>query len=102
MSPQVKASQDSFLGLFTEATPEGLPLGASPRSINTDYIVGSVGPRPGKRSVFTFPDEFFESTAGFTQSVGTGAAWSGGSVTLNSGGSGDCPVPKPNGLGQLT
>jgi len=81
--PQVKVAQELFAGLFTEATPEGLPQGASPRAINVDYIVGSVGPRPGKQSKFTFPDFFFESAAGFTRSIGTGAVWTSGTTILN-------------------
>lgn len=80
---QIKTAQEAFLGLFTEATPEGLPQGASPRSINTDYIVGSVGPRPGKKSRFIYDNVTYESAASFTQSVGDGEPWSGGSVTLN-------------------
>lgn len=70
-------------GLFTEAKPEALPPGASPRSINCDYIIGSVKPRPGKLSAFTYANEFFESPASFTQSVSPGVRWSAGSVTLN-------------------
>ena len=81
--PQIKTPQELFAGLFTEARPENLPQGASPRSINCDYIVGSVTPRPGKKSIFTYADDFFESPAAFTQSIGTGAPWSAGSVTLN-------------------
>jgi len=89
--PQIKTAQELFAGLFTEASPEGLPQGASPRAINVDYVVGAVGPRPGKRSAFTFPEDAFESNAGFTQSVGpAGVSWSGGSVTLNQAGL--CPL----------
>jgi hypothetical protein len=66
-------------GLYTEATPETLPLGASPLVINCDFILGSNLQRPGKESVYTFADFFIEKNAGFGQSVqGTApneAAW---------------------------
>src|SRR5579864_8558211 len=56
-------------GLFTEARPEQLPEGASPVSINTDYTVGSVGPRPGKQSVYAFLNTFSENLAQLGQSL---------------------------------
>jgi hypothetical protein len=66
-------------GLYCEATPETLPLGASPLVINCDFILGSNLQRPGKESVYTFGGIFIEKNAGFGQSVeGTApdeAAW---------------------------
>ena len=59
-------------GLYTEALPSDLPAGASPLSINNDYIIGSNLPRPGKRSFFTFADFFVQRDAGFGQSVPDG------------------------------
>jgi hypothetical protein len=80
--PQKAVPQELFGGLYTEAKPETLPMGASPRAINVDYEVGSVLPRPGKKSAFVYQN-FEESFAAFSQSVGPGAPWSTGSVTLN-------------------
>lgn len=56
-------------GLYTEATPETLPLGASPLVINCDFILGSAFQRPGKESVYYFGDFFVERIAGFAESV---------------------------------
>lgn len=56
-------------GLWTEALPETLPLGASPLVINCDFILGSNLQRPGEQSVYTFADFFVEKNAGFGQSV---------------------------------
>jgi Concanavalin A-like lectin/glucanases superfamily len=41
-------------GLYTEAAPESLPMGASPCAINCDFILGSVLQRPGKESAFYY------------------------------------------------
>jgi hypothetical protein len=57
-----------FGGLFTEATPESLPSGASPLSVNCDYDVGSVFERPGLQSAYVF-DTFIIVTPKFAQSV---------------------------------
>jgi len=65
-----------------------LPDGASPLSINCDYDLGSVFGRPGKESVFSYAGSSYILNPAFTQSVGSGQAWSGGSVTLNEGGGG--------------
>ena len=56
-------------GLYTEATPETLPLGASPRVINCDFILGSVYQRPGKQSQFFFGNVFIEKVASFAASI---------------------------------
>jgi len=90
-------------GLYTEATPESLPLGASPRVINCDFILGSVFQRPGKQSQFYFGSIFIENVTKSASSVAGSqapneAAWSNptnatknipgtyASVTLNFGG----------------
>jgi hypothetical protein len=52
-------------GLYTEATPETLPLGASPLTINCDYILGSTLQRPGKESSFYFGNDFIQENTQF-------------------------------------
>lgn len=86
-----------FLGLYTEANPESLPDGASPLSINCDYNLGKVFQRPGKESAFVY-DTFYLKNPAFTQSVGVGAAWSAGSVTLN----GSPTSPEPNNINRIS
>lgn len=56
-------------GLYTEASPETLPLGASPQVINCDFILGSVYQRPGKQNQFFFGNIFIEKVAGFAASI---------------------------------
>jgi hypothetical protein len=74
-------------GLFTEARPEQLPEGASPLSLNTDYVVGSVSPRPGKQSVYTYGNFSLEFVTGFAKNLADAsgeAPWLNPSnVTLN-------------------
>lgn len=36
-----------FGGLYTEADPRDLPMGASPRNQDVDFLIGAIGPRPG-------------------------------------------------------
>jgi hypothetical protein len=65
-------------GLYTEATPESLPLGASPICINCDFILGSVIQRPGLFSFFYFTNLFVDNAANFGQNLQTAAgqvAW---------------------------
>lgn len=69
MATATPVPQELFGGLYTEATPESLPVGASPLSINTDYMVGSVTPRPGKQSVYSFANSFVEKLTTFAQSI---------------------------------
>lgn len=57
-----------FGGLFTEATPESLPAGASPLVINCDFEIGAVLQRPGLQPAFTF-NTFLTFFPGFGQSV---------------------------------
>ena len=47
-------SLDTYGGLCTYARPRDLPEGASPRSYDVHYEVGSVGIRPGLASVYSF------------------------------------------------
>lgn len=56
-------------GLYTEALPETLPLGASPLVINCDFILGSNLQRPGKQSIYTFGGISDEVVAGFAASI---------------------------------
>ena len=55
MNPQASQSctLDSFLGLFTNASPESLPEGAAPLAWDVDFIVGEVFTRPGLVSMYT-------------------------------------------------
>lgn len=48
------ASLDTFGGLVTNVNPTDLPEGASPRTWDTDFIIGSVFTRPGLQSVYTY------------------------------------------------
>lgn len=73
-APFTSAPMELFGGLYTEATPESLPLGASPRVINCDFILGSVLQRPGKQVAFYFANTFFENLTTFTASVPGSAA----------------------------
>ena len=48
------ASLDTMGGLYAQANPQDLPEGASPRTYDTDFIVGSVFTRPGLVSIYTY------------------------------------------------
>ena len=48
------ASLDTFGGLITEANPSDLPEGASPRTWDTDFLIGSVFTRAGLAPVYSF------------------------------------------------
>lgn len=56
-------------GLYTEASPESLPAGASPLTLNCDYTIGQVNPRPGKQNKFYYSNFFTEKVAGFASSI---------------------------------
>ena len=92
LDPLVQVPLTLFGGLYTECNAESLPEGGSPLNINCDYNLGKVFQRPGKESAFTYSESVIAKTAAFTQSIGTGAAWSAGSVTLNQG-TGGAPTP---------
>jgi hypothetical protein len=70
--PFVTVPQELFGGLYTEATPESLPTGASPLCVNSDFIIGEVGPRPGKESVYYFDQIFDEHICAFADSIPNG------------------------------
>jgi hypothetical protein len=55
--------------LYTEASSDTLPLGASPLVINCDFILGSNLQRPGKQSQYYFSGTFIEKLTTFAQSV---------------------------------
>lgn len=67
--PYVAVPLELVGGLYTEATPETLPLGASPLVINCDFILGSNLQRPGKQSQYYFSNTFIEKLTTFAQSV---------------------------------
>lgn len=48
------ATLDTMGGLITNCNPQDLPEGASPRTWDTDFIVGSVFTRAGLQSVYTY------------------------------------------------
>lgn len=52
--PLTQIPLSSFLGLYTEASPEDLPEGVSPLTWDTDFVIGSVLMRPGIGSAFSF------------------------------------------------
>ena len=52
-SAGVPVTLSSYGGLVTLAKPETVPEGASPRTYDTDYDVGSVGTRAGLTNVYT-------------------------------------------------
>jgi hypothetical protein len=75
-------------GLVTLAKPESLPDGASPRTYNTDFRVGSVKTCPGLTSVYSYAGSGAGPSPG-SHAVDTslgGAAWTNpGNVLLNTG-----------------
>src|SRR5271166_89122 len=52
------ATLDTMGGLITNANPQDLPEGASPRCYDVDFIVGSVFTRAGLQTVYSFAGEF--------------------------------------------
>lgn len=72
-NPYSTITLDRLLGLYSECNATDLPKGASPRTINCDFIIGSVNPRPGKRSAFIYEDFFVERICGFADSVADAA-----------------------------
>jgi hypothetical protein len=55
--------------LYTEASSDTLPLGASPLVINCDFILGSNLQRPGKENQYYIVGNFAEKLTAFAQSI---------------------------------
>lgn len=72
--PYVPVPLDLIGGLYTEATPETLPLGASPLVLNCDFILGSNLQRPGKQNAYYFANNFVEKLTSFAQTLPGAAA----------------------------
>ena len=81
------APLDTFGGLFTGASPDSLPEGASPRLYNVDFLVGGVGTRPGLDPLFTYSGNNQTNGGGSAVDVPAGSiAWASvGNVLLNTG-----------------
>jgi hypothetical protein len=78
----------TFGGLVTLASPDSLPEGSSPRTYDTDYLVGSVGTRDGLRNVYSFNNSSVgPSPATVAQNVTTiGNPWTNPTnILLNDG-----------------
>lgn len=65
------ASLDVMGGLITNVSPEDLPEGASPRTWDTDFIVGSVFTRPGLASVYTYTNTLTITSVGIRSGIAT-------------------------------
>lgn len=79
---------DTFGGLVVTARPEDIPEGASPRCIDTDFIVGRFIQRPGTQSAFSYSGSSFgPNAAGTAANVPlTGNAWANpNNILLNDG-----------------
>lgn len=48
---------DNFGGLVASMRPSDLPMGASPRTFNTDFLASRFLQRPGRQSVFSYSGE---------------------------------------------
>jgi hypothetical protein len=74
---------DTLGGLVAGAPPESLPEGASPRTYDTDYLIGQTKTRAGLQSQFTFADSAVIKPGGnaVDTSLG-GAAWANPSNVL--------------------
>lgn len=55
---------DTLGGLVSTARPEDVPAGASPRTYDTDFIVGRVIQRAGERNVYSYQGVFFGPNGG--------------------------------------
>jgi hypothetical protein len=69
---------DTLGGLVSTARPEDIPEGASPRTYDTDFIVGRVIQRAGLKNVYTYSaNTFGPNNGGVASSVSTeGNPWS--------------------------
>src|ERR1700761_9260765 len=57
---------DTFGGLVATARPEDIPEGASPRTYDTDFIVGRVIQRAGLQNVYSYESATFGPNGGGT------------------------------------
>lgn len=81
---------DTLGGLVCTARPEDIPEGASPRTNDTDFIVGRVIQRAGEQSVYSFgANTFGPNNGGVAVSVPPflgGVPWTNpGNILLNNG-----------------
>jgi hypothetical protein len=79
---------DTFGGLVATARPEDIPEGASPRTWDTDFVVGRFIQRPGEQSVFTYGGSVFgpNGAASAVDTATGGIAWGNPTnVLLNTG-----------------
>jgi len=65
------ASLDTMGGLVTNVAPSDLPEGASPRTWDTDFIVGSVFTRAGLSSVYAYATTFNITAVSVSYGVAT-------------------------------
>ena len=80
---------DELGGLVATARPEDLPEGASPRTWDTDFMVGRFIQRPGTKNFYTYQGENFGPRGGGSVSdIDTyGAPWANPSNILANDGS---------------
>ena len=84
----------SFGGLVTLAVPESLPEGASPRTWNTDYLVGEVNARDGLTNVYNHQTSSVGPSGG---GAATSSTWSSPASLLSSSGYASfTPASTPN------
>lgn len=73
--PYQSVPLSEFLGLYTEASPESVPEGASPLCWDVDFVIGGVKMRPGKQPFGTFTgsagNQDFNWIKSYLQSAGT-------------------------------
>jgi hypothetical protein len=80
----VQVPLDTVGGLVCCARPEDLPEGASPRTYDTDFMIGRWYQRPGCSSVYTFADSAVGPNGGAAaaNATVTGSAWANPSNVL--------------------
>ena len=88
-SQGVPVSVGTMGGLVTLASPESLPVGASPRCYNNDYRVGKTKTRDGTTSAYTYSGAAVGPSPGTLVADvplnGAGPWGSPGNVLLNNG-----------------
>lgn len=79
---------DSMGGLVVTSRPEDIPEGASPRTWDTDFIVGRFMQRPGEQSVFTYKTPVSPTRSGTvaTDVVTSVTPWANPANVLGNGG----------------